>query len=235
LVAAQPAQRRRPRLKTALDLPQTAQVSAAVHGKALNSLGVLRLSQGDLVEGRLWAERGLARRLEAGDRLGLAGSYNNLGIIAQNEGDYAGAADYYAKSLALGRELGVLWSQANALNNLGRVAYHQGEYAQAAEHYAASLELWERQDAAAGRAIALCNCGYAAQALGDLARAEAYFEESIMLRRELAYDQGIAECLVGLACVDLLRGEPARAVGRCSAADALLAGIGLGLRAARLS
>jgi predicted ATPase/Tfp pilus assembly protein PilF len=213
-------------LKTALDLPQTAQVSAAVHGKALNALGVLRLSQGDLVEGRLWLERGLARRLEAGDRLGLAGSYNNLGIIAQNEGDYAGAADYYAKSLALGRELGVGWSQANALNNLGRVAYHQGEYAQAAQHYAASLELWQAAGAPAGKAIALCNCGFAAQALGDLERAEAFFEQSMALRRELAYDQGIAECLVGLACVDLLRGDPARAAGRCSTADALLAGIG---------
>jgi hypothetical protein len=72
------------------------------------------------------------------------------------------------------------------------------------------------------RASVLHNLGYVAIAAGDQARATALFTQSLRLCQARREQRGVAECLVGFACLAAATSQHVRAARLFGAADAAL-------------
>jgi tetratricopeptide (TPR) repeat protein len=121
--------------------------------------------------------------------------------------------------------MGDAWSEAAALNKLGDVARAQNDYARAGRLYEESLLRLEGQGDEL-RASVLHNLGYVAIAEGDHPRGAALFSQSLRICQARGEQRGVAECLVGFACLAAATGQRARAARLFGAADAALQRLG---------
>ena len=91
-------------LEAALDAAPDA--PPEVRSKALNGVGVLAWSCGDVAAARTFHERDLTLRRAMADRRGAARAFANLGILASEGGDYAEARRLFEECLAVYRDVG---------------------------------------------------------------------------------------------------------------------------------
>src|SRR5262249_24602428 len=129
------------------------------------------------------------------------------------------AARWLASSLEVARSMADAWSEAAALNTLGDVARAKSDYARAGHMYEESLLRLEGQGDEL-RASVLHNLGYVAIAAGDSVRATALFTQSLNLCQTRGEQRGLAECVVGFACVAATTDRRVRAARLFGAADA---------------
>jgi hypothetical protein len=162
------------------------------------------------VTGPRWSE---ARYLDA------------LALLAIEQGDFDEAARWLTSSLDVARAMGDAWSEAAALNKLGDVARAQSDYARAGRLYEESLLRLEGQGDEL-RASVVHNLGYVAIAEGDQARATALLRQSLKLCQARGEQRGMAECLVGFACLAAATGQHERAARLFGAADAAFESLG---------
>jgi predicted ATPase/DNA-binding XRE family transcriptional regulator len=192
------------------------------------SLGIaaqLAAVRGDYATARKLSNEGLPLARETGERWSEARYLDGLALLAIEQGQFGQAASWLSSSLALARAMGDRWSEAAALNKLGDVSRAQGEHAGARRFYEDSLRL-VRGEGDELRASVLHNLGYVAIAQGDDSRAIALFTESAKLCRARGEQRGIAECLVGFACVAAMRNQRTFAARLFGAADAALRNLG---------
>ena len=142
-----------------------------------------------------------------------------LAMIALEEGDLSAAKTQLESSVALARAAGDDWHLANALNSLGDVARRVGDYSLAKQFYQESLGLHEAM-ARETRASVLHNIGYVSIHEGNLTGAAEHFGASLRLFQRRGERRGVAECLVGLACVLAAAGEARLAARLFGAAEA---------------
>ena len=175
-------------------------------------------TRGYLSEGRVWIERFLPPKGEAGDAGEdaplRADALAGAGVLALALGDHERAAALHERSLALYRARGEDGGAAFALNNLGLVARAAGDDARAVRLFDESLAV--RRSLGDPRAVAYSLNNLAAVALdrGDPARATSLAEESLALARGAGNAWGVARTLATL-------GGAARAWGDVGRAAAL--------------
>jgi predicted ATPase/class 3 adenylate cyclase len=95
--------------------------------RALNALGNVKNSGGDLDGALACHEEALAIRRNLGDLGGVSQSLNNVATVYVARGDFQAAQRYLQESLAIIRERGNPWAVAIALVNLGEVACELGD------------------------------------------------------------------------------------------------------------
>ena len=113
--------------------------------RALGSLGVLALAQGDDARAATLYEESLTLGRKAGDQHLIAGVLDGLGVAALNQGNEARAVMFVEESLALYRDLGDTRGIADALRSLGWLALNQGDLARAEALLEESLALYRKQ------------------------------------------------------------------------------------------
>ena len=160
-----------------------------------------------------------------GPRWSEARYLDALALLAIEQGDFDAARRWLRSSLELAQAMGDVWSEAAALNKLGDVARAQSDYADAGRFYEESLLRLEGQGDEL-RASVLHNLGYVAIAQCDQARASALFTQSLKLCQARGEQRGVAECLVGFACLAAAAGQRTRAARLFGAADAALERLG---------
>jgi tetratricopeptide (TPR) repeat protein len=190
---------------------------------AMLNLGWQRTFGGDYSAGGELVEQSVAlyRAERVIDRWGLGFALVVVELLAMQRGDYAAARRYGEEALALFRDLGQPYGISQALNYLGDVARLQGDYAAAATCYEESLVLLRRSTVKSAIPGVLHNMGYVMLAQGQILRAATFFGESLTLQQENGDQQGIAECLAGLAAVAAVLQQPESAARLFAAAEAL--------------
>jgi non-specific serine/threonine protein kinase len=116
------------RLTQALELRRRLDDQRGV-ARALNSLGVVARSAGDLDRAEALFTESLAIRRATGDPADSAITVSNLGIVASDRGDFAAARARFAEALALDRQSGKHASLAYSQLNLGGAQVWLGEVA----------------------------------------------------------------------------------------------------------
>ena len=124
-------------------LAGSSSASATTRAGALQDLGTLMISQGNLERGAELEEASLALYRELDDKRGISHSLNLLGVIADGQGNDRNAKALWEESLALRREIGYKRGIAQTLGNVGAMAQREGDYSKAASHFEEALALAE--------------------------------------------------------------------------------------------
>jgi predicted ATPase/DNA-binding XRE family transcriptional regulator len=196
-----------------------------VLARVLGIAAQLAATRGDYASARQLSEEGLPLVRVTGPRWSEARYLDALALLAIEHGDVDDAASWLERSLEVARAMGDAWSEAATLNQLGDLARAQHDYSRARRCYEASLERLQHQGDEL-RASVLHNLGYVAIAESDRTRAAALFMQSLNLCHARGEYRGVAECLVGFACIAAASDQPALAALLFGAADAALRSLG---------
>ena len=196
-----------------------------VLARVLGIAAQLAAARGDYAAARRLSDEGLPLVRETGPRWSEARYLDALALLAIEQGEFDEAARWLTSSLEVARAMGDAWSEAAALNKLGDVARAQSDYARAGRWYEESLRRLEGQGDEL-RASVLHNLGYVAIAKGDQPHAAALFTQSLRLCQARGEQRGVAECLVGFACLAAATSQHIRAARLFGAADAALQSLG---------
>jgi predicted ATPase/DNA-binding XRE family transcriptional regulator len=199
-----------------------------VLGHVLSIAAQLAAARGEYATARQLFDDGLPLARAAGERWSEARYLDGLAMLAIEQGDFDEAAGLLRSSLGVAQAMGDAWSVAAALNKLGDVARSQGDSARARSLYEKSLVQLEGLGTEL-RASVLHNLGYVAIAEADQPRSAALFAQSLKVSQARGDQRGVAECLVGFACLTAASGQRARAARLFGAADAALQSLGTDL------
>ncbi len=139
---------------------------------------------------------------------------NNLGILARQAGEHARARSLYLESLAIRRDLVDTWATAAVLSNLGNLEQAR---ARCEEALALQREVGDKYYIA----NVLNNLGNVLRAQGEYPKAFQAYRESLLINQALGDGWSLAFLLEDVGLLDVLRGQPERALRLISAASAL--------------
>jgi tetratricopeptide (TPR) repeat protein len=168
---------------------------------ALDNLGLVYASRGDLDKAEERHGKALAIQEEIGNRRGQAHDLGNLGLVYFHRGEMDKAEEHHKKALAVAEEVGDRHVQANQLGNLGLVYFHRGEMDKAEEHLKMALANQEEIGDRSGQANQLGNLGLVYASRGDLDKAEEHHKKSVAILEEIGNRLGQAQVLGNLGNV----------------------------------
>lgn len=206
-------------LTAALEHPAASEPTLA-RARALAEAGYVAQRRHDFDLARVYLEEGVMIFRALGDREGIAHALVNLGVLARNAGDRDGARRMQTEAQALSRAVKVGWLEAIALTNLAELEWEEGHEDAARALLEQIVATWRRLGDALNEAYALMKLGN----LNGLARPA---ETRVCFVRALRplHDSGdfwsLAGALESVARLDVAAGQPARAVSRLLAAQAL--------------
>jgi serine phosphatase RsbU (regulator of sigma subunit) len=139
------------------------------HGAALNNLGTIHRSRGDLDSSLYYNKESLKLKLEIGDNKGIANSYQNIGSIYHLRGDLVKALEHYQVALKIREGLKDEKGIAALHVNIGAVYHYQDDFTNAIRYYEMSLESRKKTNDSAGMTSAYTNLGTVYGEQGDSA------------------------------------------------------------------
>jgi serine phosphatase RsbU (regulator of sigma subunit)/Tfp pilus assembly protein PilF len=163
---------------------------------ALNNIGIIYDSQGDLAKAIEYYTQSLKVYEELRNKQGTASTLNNIGGIYREQGDNTKAMEYFTQSLKILEEIGDKDDIALSLINIGNIYQEQGDNTKAMEYSTKSLKLTEEIGDKKGMANALMRIGGIYQDLNDYAKAIEYYTQSLKIWKEIGSKKGIANSLM---------------------------------------
>jgi predicted ATPase/DNA-binding XRE family transcriptional regulator len=188
---------------------------------ALNGLGSVAQSQRDYPAARRYLLESLNMARQLGDGWRLAILLSNLGVMECELQNFDAARALYEEGLALSRAANDTYAIARALNNLGDAARYQRDYVSAHAFLQESLQLHQKLENRRGMAYTLINLGHVARDQGSYQEGASHYREALTILEEIGDKGVLAECLEGLAAVDVMSGDPGKAATLFGAAAAL--------------
>jgi tetratricopeptide (TPR) repeat protein len=163
--------------------------------RCISNLGIIAYLQGDYSKAQAcWEESKTIQQALGNIRL-VAGSLINLGSAALVQGKPDAARRYWEESLTLMRAIGNRLGAAQSLMGLGNVARDQGDTAAARTYYEEGIRIHRDTGNRYDLAQVLHNL---AEVTDDYATAKRYCEESLLIRREINDQHGVAFTLTTL-------------------------------------
>jgi predicted ATPase/DNA-binding CsgD family transcriptional regulator len=192
-------------------------IAAPVCLKALNTLGVIMVSQDDARGLEHRADEALALAQEQDDQLNMTYALALRGnAIMLDRRDYAAAQVCLEEALTQARTLGdrllLFWT----LLGQGRLALYQREYSRAIAWFEEGLALCRARGDKVLMSVVLIQLARAELGRNNTARARTFLEESLTISREIGSTWGVALVLSALGHLAVQQGE-------LSQADAFLA------------
>ncbi len=151
----------------------------------------------------------------------LGMSFLGTGAVAVEAGHFDEGRDMLHEGLRMAIEDGNSYRQAHTYTTLGNLARYEGDYPEAAAFYDKSIALLRMLDAPHDLAALYRSLGRAHLLLGDFERATALFMDSFAAHQAEQNVLGMAECLVGLGSVAVMRGMTAAGARLLAAAAAI--------------
>jgi serine phosphatase RsbU (regulator of sigma subunit)/tetratricopeptide (TPR) repeat protein len=179
---------------------------------ALNNIGYVYQSQGDLPKALEYFHNSLKIQEEIGNKEGIASTLNNIGLIYKRQGDIPKALEYYHKSLKIQEEIGNKLGIARSLNNIGVIYYNQEDLHKALEYYLKSLKIYEEIGNKEGIARSLNNIGVIYKNQADIPKALEYFHKSLKIDEEIGNKEGIASSLNNIGVIYDRQGDIPKAL-----------------------
>ncbi len=188
--------------KESLNLYQELGINSKFESE-LTLLGCIARAQGYYDQAMELFKESLKWARDVGGKAEIAYSLSQLGFVAWYQGDLEQAAILTEESLQLSREIRLGWNVAETLNTLGDIARTRGEYEQASRFYDESNVIWERLGHKREIGYLLYSRGWLARLQGDYIHASSFFTDGLRLWQEVGDRRHTAECLEGLAGVEL--------------------------------
>ncbi len=156
--------------------------------KSLESIGILKLNQGELnhSEKEFQAALKVRERLAPGS-LAVASSHHNLGVLAWKRGNINEADSFYKQALVIREYLapGSL-DLASSLNNIGNIAALRSDFAASTSNYRKAFEITKKlKPDSLVLATIINNLGVVALKEGDQDAALALYKEALTIREKL--------------------------------------------------
>jgi predicted ATPase/transcriptional regulator with XRE-family HTH domain len=187
----------------------------------LNLLGNIARAQGYYASAVEFYKESLKWARELGDKATIAYSLGVWGYLAWSQGDLEQAAILTEESLQLSREVRLDWSSAETLITLGDIARARGEYEKASKLYDECNAIWDQLGQRHEMAYLLWSRGWLARLQSNHQQAVKFFNEGLRLWQEVGDKRHIAECLVGLAGVNVDLGQAEIAARLMGTAEAI--------------
>lgn len=181
---------------------------------ALNEIGVIYNSLGQIKKAMELIDQALALRREVGDRSGESSSLNNLGAMYFASGDPRKALEYYGQALVAKREAGDQRGEANTLFNIGLLNASVGDFQKAVEYQNLALVLARKLGNRRVEANVLDNLGYVHNVLGNQRQSLEYLMDSLRLNREIGTNRlKEGQVLLNIGAIWVELGEIRKALG----------------------
>ncbi|KAF0110435.1 MAG: XRE family transcriptional regulator [Chloroflexi bacterium] len=222
------------RLQESIDLLSFLEDEAGL-AEAIHMHGHIVFDQRNYEEAKNIFQKSLSTYEALGDcviRITLLG---DLGLVACHQGDLVSARAYYEQCMELYIMYEIKDGEAQTYIRLGDVARLEGDYEKAGGFYEKSLLINRGLKISLEIACSLHKLGFSALHKGELHQAQALFRESLALQHEFGNQQGMAECLAGLASVDVYVGRYEEAARNFCAARRILTKTGLPIGPADLA
>jgi predicted ATPase/DNA-binding XRE family transcriptional regulator len=204
------------RLRQSLDLFRRLEDSQGL-AESTHMYGHIVFDQQNYAGADQYFRESLALYEELGDRTLRVSLISDLGLVAYHQGSLEDARKYYQESLSLFIEAGIKDGEAQSCIRLGDIARLEGEYPKAQDLYQKSLKINRELNISMEIACSLHKLGFIALWRGETLQAWKLFLESLSLQAEFGNQQGIAECLAGLASA-FAAGQRYEEAARCFAA-----------------
>jgi predicted ATPase/DNA-binding XRE family transcriptional regulator len=159
----------------------------------------------------------------------------DLGMVASQQGNLQIAREYYEESLASFTQLNIKDGKAQAILRLGDLARLAGNYQEAKDLYEQALIINRELHIPQEIACALHKLGFVALRYGDIRHGQELFKDSLAIQYAADNQQGIAECLAGLASSLVMLREGESAARFFGAASGILTRTGLPMAPADLA
>jgi predicted ATPase len=161
-------------------------IAVPVRLKALNTLGVIMLSQDDAHGVEQRADEALLLAREQGDQLNITYAKALLGMaIMLDRRDYPTAQVYLQEAVTEARALGDRLLLAWTLLSLGRLVIYQREYSRAIAWLEEGLVLCRTMGDKVLMSVVLFQLARAELSLGHVARSRTVLEEGLTISREM--------------------------------------------------
>ncbi len=148
---------------------------------ALDNLGLVYASRGDLDKAEERHGKALAIQEEIGNRRGQAHDLGNLGLVYFHRGEMDKAEEHHKKSVAILEEIGNRLGQAQVLGNLGNVYGGRSDLDKAEEYYNKALAIHEEIGNRLGQATQLGNLGLIYKQRGEADEARKLLDRAAAL------------------------------------------------------
>jgi tetratricopeptide (TPR) repeat protein len=171
--------------------------------RALNTLAVVHMEQGNLIEAKKAYNESLAATREIGDRRSQAMVLNNLAGVLRGQVDLAGSRKMLEEALANFREIDDKGGVARSLDNIGIVLLDEGKPEAARRSYEQSLTICREIGNKSLMGYALYLLGEVHVVQGNLQAARQRHTEALALRKEISDQRGIADSELALASLSI--------------------------------
>jgi DNA-binding SARP family transcriptional activator/Flp pilus assembly protein TadD len=174
---------------------------------ALHGLGLVGALEGDYDEAQARCRQALDGFRKIDDPAGQAYTLKTMAQISADLPDYAAAEPMLDEALAIGRRLGVSRLTAQIQYALAELQLRRGRLEAAADGFSSVLRLTQESGDIVGQAFTLACLGNARCMLGDFDGAESALSAALDLAGRAGNRLIRARSVLGLAEVNLARGE----------------------------
>lgn len=197
----------------AIDAATRLDETRGVAGARVN-LALIEYGEGKFDAAREQLEMALPLFQAVNDQRGVNMTLANLGELAREKNDLTRAEELYRRALKGYQEIGQPEKIAQQFRNLGDLAMARAEFGEARRLFRDALAVYERGGMRYWEAHTHISLGEVALALREVGRAEREFEIALQIAQEIDAAPRMLDALFGLARVDELQNNLARAVER---------------------
>lgn len=180
--------------------------ATAKHGK-----GALKISVGEIPEGRELLHQAISVRQEIGDTEREASSRQVLGSSFATQGKFDRAQEQFERSLDLLEGTGDVHTEANTIKEIASCERQKGNFDEAKQRYQKALNIFRRVGDRSLEAHVMHEVGSLYLDQQRLEPARKWFEDALDLCREIQNRRGEALALHQIAAVDYRSGKFSRA------------------------
>ncbi|MDP9226886.1 MAG: tetratricopeptide repeat protein, partial [Actinomycetota bacterium] len=166
-----------------------------------------------------WSREAIDRSRAGNNTLALGFALAFDGILGAVSGDTSTAESRYAEALAIQQRLGDKEGSGLSLGGLAQLASLSGDLPKAIQLYQESLAAFEAIGDRAEEARILSEMAWTQLALVDSTVARRFFLDSAQAYVDVGSVRGVGTSMIGLAAVEVVEGQPLRAVQVAAAAE----------------
>lgn len=199
----------------AIDTATRIDETRGIAGARVN-LALIEYSEGNFDAAREQLEAALPLFQTVNDQRGVNMTLANLGELAREQNDWARAEDLYRRALKSYQDIGQPEKIAQQFRNLGDVALQRAEFGEARRLFRDALAVYERVGMRYWEAYTRISLGDVALEMREGTRAQREFEIALQIAQEIDATPRTLDAMLGLARVDELQNNFARAVERAA-------------------
>jgi len=185
---------------------------SGIHGEYYNRLATLYEFHGNYDKAIEYYQTALQYIIEAGQTWAEASIYHNLGVLYNSLGNFLTALEFQQKALKVAEENDYQTIKASILITIGKVYIALEEYPNAIRTLKESANIYNQVGNISGLLGVDINLAEAYQNINALDSAKYFYQKALDAAQKMNNKSGIGSSQFGLAELELLEGNPTKAI-----------------------